>query len=349
MGKINCICDIKDQDFKTSFSVLLLSSGFFNLKDAERIINEDEEKALEKTIYISETEDVPKEISNCFRVILSAEKGQANGNESFGKTIKIYRYEDFRSVLKRIGEVFDLFSVKKRVGDGESISVLAITSISGGAGTTTLAKAIGKIMSREGEQPLYLSLSPVNPMDESGDMIRVIYDLKRRREKDLSLYVSNFENLDEIGAPLVNSYINLIDKGAMEKIIKSAERAGYSLLILDMGNHLTSENYEILGLCDREIMVLPMRAILSGISREKITRILNYSACKSYTVINDNLGYGSEGKHYSLLEENPFGELAFIPYQRSMDERSLDGEYGNTIRFILEKIDECEEEKTGFN
>ena len=305
----------------------------------------------ENLLIITDSPKMAEDLKDCYNVVLLSEKNpgemKAVFRDGFG-LLEAWKYGDFREILKAIGREFNL-SLNGIGRDGiDTMKIIGITSISGGVGATAIATAIGKIMYREGEKPLYVSLAPVNAEGQGKDMTNLLYDIKRKRDIQLPLYISSLNGLDAIGTPMINAYSHLIDREVIEKIGEAAERAGYNRLILDIGNLLDGKNSEIVDMADFEVMIFPADGNFLENHEEILETFGDRGKTRTFTVLNDSRGrLKPEDEEY--LDEEVSSLDCIIPFVGEINERSLDTEFGNEIRFLLNKIGEENDRRKMFS
>lgn len=369
MKKINCLVRIIDEGFKDALETMLLYSGYFNIVgskvenagryavDTDEVVRcMDEESIFHREDLLIITDRYPLSVKPKAMVVeLVGDESRGDYSESRDtlpsntrykdKVLTLFKYMSFSSVLRRILINFNLGLDKAlpwQPGKTEDVIKVSLVGVMGGIGTSEIAKAIGTILFRNGYYPLGIDLSPVNisgclrDEEDAGDMMEMIYGLKRGRTIDISLFSEEVNGARWLKRPIFNTYVEMIDVKTLESLNSVLTLSGIEVLLLDMGNQLNKNNREIIGTSDITIFVFPFDEewIKSGL--KGMEELLDMSLGKSFVIINDVKGKAGE-ESLEVLERDERIDL-IIPNYESITERSIDTDFGNEIRYLVNKM-----------
>ena len=331
MGKIKCICKIKD-DFGKALSMALAGSLHFSLIAGDM---ENLEESDEVISFIDEGEEQEKRIK---QVIFTGDNALPSYTEG---NLRVYRYTPFSELIKLLLNYFDSNhrNAESLSADEKSIKVIAFTSAKGGIGTTEISRSMCKTLYRDGYKCLYINLSPVTFFVDdrysnlkNKDLLRMIYFLRENKLDDLSIFVSESDGILEIKSGVVNGFVEEFNENTLAGLKKKAVVENYDYLILDIGNHLDKGNRHLLKSCDAEIMLLPFRRKY----KESVLKALYNDRRRPMFLLNDAHN-SAKGISSEEIEGSELISL-MIPYCKEINTTGIDLEFGNDLRIIAEII-----------
>ena len=346
MNRINCICKIEDEEFRNAFELQIMSSRYFLLN------NEDVETKGKTIVFFDENCDQEAD----WKVFLSPYRHNSNLSED---GLEIFKYSPFseleKEVVSKFGEEFyQKEEPRLMTSDEAGVETISFFSLSGGSGTTTLALRVARELYRNGAIPFYLSITPVtswlttgvaeNSINDEREIVKFLYDIRKKRLPDIKAFTSRVGDINTIGSPLVNRYSGEIMKAEIAILEKSLKASGYDILILDCGNNLTEERIDIIGYSGQKVHVLSGNSVNLGEMKNEVKNIFGRNV---FNVIN----HRTEENH-NHIDNDSVSNLntsmdIIIPYFDNLDELTMDGEYGDYIRFLVSKIEQRMEEGNG--
>lgn len=200
------------------------------------------------------------------------------------------------------------------------VKLLIFRAIRGGEGTTSIAAAACRLLSREyGRKPLFLSLSSFNmnmftmsvPDDRS--FAELLYRIRTESLTDLGRFILNGEETDYVRVPEVNINAGGVRADDVIRIAKLAAEKGYDRLIIDSGTLWNRERGKLVGCSDITVNVGFINE--SGINVGRDSR-----ACER----------GDDMHDFDILVDN--GDM--------LDETAMFADFANDVAVLVRKIEE---------
>lgn len=211
-----------------------------------------------------------------------------------GPPYSIFRYENAERFVHNLLFIYYLETGRNLEFTGDTrCKTLVFASVSGGLTSTALALATGEILDKHfGCRCLYLNLCPVDgskrflPSGRGKGLLTLLYYLDQEKDFPLESFISRNLHVDHIDTSIANPYFDELGPLQMHRLLQKIDGMGkYSYLILDVGNHLSRGNQELIGRAEEVILVtgssdrLPepffegILQLLQGISGGKIRQI----------------------------------------------------------------------------
>ena len=338
MKRINCICKIEDEEFRRAFELHLLGSKHFLLE------GDDAEEENNLCFFDENSEGDGK-----WNVFLSPYKNNKNLEET---RLEIFKYAPFseieKEVISKFGEAFEIEEdMAVILDDSQEVEVVSFFSLSGGSGTTTVALTVARELFRNGCIPLYLGLTPVaswqnhllfgDLVNDNKEIVKLLYTMRKGRVPDISTYTSRVGDLNTIGSPLINRYTKEITQREINILKKSAKISGYDIIVLDCGNCITEDRIEIIKQSTHRVHILSGNTdnLMEIKSEVKSTFGRNV-----FNVINNTSADGILSLDIDSINGWNSSMDMVIPYFEIFDEKTLDGEYGDFVRYLAGKIEQ---------
>ncbi len=176
----------------------------------------------------------------------------------------IYRYSDSIQMTDAIYYLyFKLTGKVVRGRENNHCHLIEGISISGGAGVTMTLISMAKMIYRTyGSRCLYLSLSPFNiriydgKLVKDGSFLKLLYYLGEEREFPIKSFITETEEVDYLAAGIFNSHYGEFNLDFLINLLKKIDMEGkYDFLILDIGNHFTTETISLLEVAEGVLFV----------------------------------------------------------------------------------------------
>lgn len=194
---------------------------------------------------------------------------------------RIYRYRENPSLLNSL--LFVYFKITGRSlenhGDVRCRTVVFLSEC-GGCGATSIAAASARMLYQiYGSRVLYLNLCPVNDIEadlpdrQSDSFVKLLYYLEQNRDFPVGSFITESEEFDCVNTGIVNGYFNEMKPLFLQRFLEKTGRLGkYDFLFLDMGNHLSRENKNLLSGAECTVLVSDGERKRSGKYRQVISR-----------------------------------------------------------------------------
>jgi len=196
----------------------------------------------------------------------------------------VYRYKESQHLINDLLFIYFRLSGKnlEYIGDAEC-KILAFASASGGCGCTLTALSVGQLLYKMyGCKCLYLNLCPVDDSKkylptESGDsLLNLLYYLEVQRDFPLGSFISQTETMDYIHTNLINSYFDELSLTLLQRLLKKVDEIGiYSFLLVDMSNHFSRNNKQLLAQASQIVLLYQDRDCLSQVYFSRLVDELN--------------------------------------------------------------------------
>ncbi|MBR3756687.1 MAG: hypothetical protein IKK48_06205 [Firmicutes bacterium] len=181
-----------------------------------------------------------------------------------GPPYRIFRYQDAPTFVSQL-----LFIYYRETGrnlefvEQSCCKPLIFTSISGGPATTALALSMAELLDKHFRcRCLYLNLCPV---DESKRFVQgnggkglltLLYYLDQEKDFPMTSFISKHLHVDHIDTNISNPYFDELHPLQLRRLLKKIDEMGtYRYLFLDIGNHLSRGNKQLLSLGTNVILV----------------------------------------------------------------------------------------------
>ena len=319
LNRINCALKIEDKDFREVLKGMLIYSGLFNvLKD------------YDEEVLLLWDEIEPLEI-----------------DDNNIRLLKVNSDKCFSELLARIEAEYAMergFNLSPQFGIATKIKRIGVYSAKGGSGSSLIAKSIAKVLYRSGYKPLVLDLSPLAlnestlGMSESKmDLANLLFNVMRGRKINVEGFAENIDGVSFIRRGVINSYTETISDEILKILTDAAAESGFDVFIFDYGNHLSSRHASLLKKMDSAVCVLPMNMEWIKNGMPCIEELLRLGPIKTVKVLNDASGMIEEDGYRKIAEKMKVKDL-IIPYYGVITDRSIDGEFGNEIRFLADEV-----------
>ncbi len=196
----------------------------------------------------------------------------------------IYRYKESQHLINDLLFIYFRLSGKnlEYVGDAEC-KILAFASASGGCGCTLTALSVGQMLYKMyGCKCLYLNLCPIDDskkylQTESGNsLLNLLYYLEVQRDFPLGSFISQTETMDYIHTNLINSYFDELSLTLLRRLLKKVDEIGiYSFLLVDMSNHFSRNNKQLLAQASQIVVLYQERDCISQVYFSRLVDELN--------------------------------------------------------------------------
>ena len=351
MEKIKCICQMADDDFSNAIKGMLLYSGYFNLME---VSEEELQEAFgdPRFLIILDRYKLKKQ-PKAYVVELFEEIEEGRdfviGKRYNGKVISLYKYAPFSELLSELGYIIGLSKSNRVSNDLVNNSLLkriCVVGASGGVGSTTITDALSKVLYRNGKKPLCVDLSPVafyegfSKTESSDSITRLLYKIKRGSDFDITHFTYDMDGPSWIRRPMINKYHEEMDLSVVEAIEENCISTGIDVLILDIGSHFTENNLRIIESSYCSIFIFPLDDNWLNEDMKIAHSIMELGPAKRYGILNDVRGFFRNEKVDAMKIDEDIDLI--IPHYGMLNERSVDGAFGNDIRFIVDRIFEGE-------
>jgi len=238
---------------------------------------------------------------------------------------RVFRYkESHRLVNDLLFLYFKLSGKNIEISGDTKCRVLVFCSVSGGCGCTATALTVGQMLYRlYGCKCLYLNLCPIDDskkyLKKGGEksLLSLLYYLDVEKDFPMGTFIMQEEDVDYIQTNVMNSYFDEIQPKILNRLLKKIDDMGkYSFLLLDMSNHFSRTNRQVLSRCEQVILMHQERdrisesyyaivseAIKKLADRKRIIQVKNFSASyetdESDIILSCQRYYGTgEGKEF---------------------------------------------------
>ena len=168
---------------------------------------------------------------------------------------RVYRYKESDHLINDLLFVyFNLTGKNLEFIGNTKCKLLAFASVAGGCGCTATALSVGQMLHRMyGGKCLYLNLCPIDdskkylPEAGSDGLRNLLYYLDVGKDFPLASFIVQTDRVDAIRTSQINAYFDELDLKLLRRLLKKIDDLGqYSFLILDMSNHLSRSNKQLL-------------------------------------------------------------------------------------------------------
>lgn len=286
-----------------------------------------------------------RESSYCGIVELVRQPGEEN---LFGKPpYRIYRYKESPNLLNDL--LFVYFEMTGRSlenhGDAKCRTIVFLSEC-GGCGATSIALASARMLYQiYGSRVLYLNLCPLNDTEddkagrESGRFVKLLYYLQENRDFPVSSFITEEEELDCVNTGIVNGYFNEMKPLFMQRFLEKIGRLGkYDFLFLDIGNHLSRENKNLISGAECTVLVSDGERRCSGKYRKAISREIAERVDHGRIVHIRNFADDSWEEDYTDETELAEGEELFCISRQRDGNLQLAQNFGNEVSEVAKAI-----------
>lgn len=177
---------------------------------------------------------------------------------------RVYRYKESHRLVNDL--LFIYFKITGQnlefTGDAKC-KVLVFASVSGGSGCTATAISVGQMLYKlYGCKCLYLNLCPIDdskkylPAAGQQSLLSLLYYLDTQKDFPLGTFLSHTQQIDYVHTNLINSYFDEIQVKLLTRLMKKIDELGtYPFLIVDMSNHFSRTNKQLLSRAFRIILL----------------------------------------------------------------------------------------------
>lgn len=351
MGKIDCVCIFEDKQFEMALEAMLTYSGIFNVFRYENnppLSYEDSDNPLKSDdnprVLFSDLDDegLKERVSGSYEDVLLL--------------LRVYKYMPFSELLGQVKQRLDLddassatlASPRQLLKKGR-LKKIGVYSAGGGAGSTKIAKGISRIFYRDGYKVLYLDSSVISLSDgdkgaykdgfDNQSLTRLLYYLNRGRR----LNIEDFTDDDGpyfLRRSICERFLGSLDVEMINALECEAIDSGFDILVLDMGSRLDEKTMLVLKNCFGGVCVLPNDFMINERIACHLKEIKDIGPNGTLTVINkyeDGKSEAGRSGTNSNLEMREEIDL-MIPNYEVFDERSLDHDFGNRIRYLTDRL-----------
>lgn len=211
------------------------------------------------------------------------------------------------------------------------ISLFVFFGERGGCGTTAVSLAAARMLGQiYGKSGLYMNLCPINDSckylgsGEDNRLLRLLYYLDRDRNFPIESFISRSGEVDYIGGGVFNPHFSEMKPVLMARLLKRIEQLGqYGFMVLDLGNHLTGENRNLLLQSDAAVFVQGKAGTLPGKYRDEISRAMAGNLDKKALITVHN--FAEEEADAIGGAENEAGNTVYISYSEDVGRVLSDG------------------------
>ncbi len=182
-----------------------------------------------------------------------------------GPPYRVFRYQDAKSFVSQLLFIYYRETGRNLEFVGEfRCKPLVFTSISGGPASTALALSMAELLDKHfGCRCLYLNLCPIDGSKKfikgSGGrgLLTLLYYLDQEKEFPMTSFISKTLHVDHIDTNISNPYFDELHPLQLHRLLKKIDEMGtYSYLLLDIGNHLSRGNKQMLSQGTDVILVM---------------------------------------------------------------------------------------------
>jgi len=270
----------------------------------------------------------------------------------------LYKYSNARVIVSTLLDIYSFLTGKCAVNlQHRDVQLLAFTSAAGGAGTTTLAMAVGQELIRfRGKKVLYLSFEE---MESTGEYMECPPGIK-----GVGVYLYHLFKKNK-GKPFIESYIvhdgfgiesfaptrgrnplRNLSCDELNLFLSSLVESGrYDAILMDLGNNI----------CDMDLLCMDIASKICFVSTGRIssireTQYLQYLMCSCGEKIIDkvikvgNMGGAdaanhTDGDENDVIEANIFVSKNDTIMQNDKIKRILlENSFGENVRRLTEKL-----------
>lgn len=177
---------------------------------------------------------------------------------------RVYRYKESHHLINDLLFVYFKITGKNLefIGDTQC-KVLIFASVSGGNGCTATALTVGQMLYKlYGCKCLYLNLCPIDdskkylPAGGSSSLLNLLYYLDVEKDFPLGTFITQSNSIDYIHTNMVNSYFDELNLTLLNRLLKKVDEVGtYPFLLIDVSNHLSRNNKQLLAQASRIILL----------------------------------------------------------------------------------------------
>ena len=172
-----------------------------------------------------------------------------------GPPYRIFRYQDAKSFVSQLLFIYYRETGRNLEFAGEfHCKPLVFTSVSGGPASTALALSMAELLDKHfGCRCLYLNLCPIDGSKRfincngGQALLTLLYYLDQNKNFPMTSFISKTLHVDHIDTNISNPYFDELHPLQLHRLLKKIDEMGiYSYLLLDIGNHLSRGNKQIL-------------------------------------------------------------------------------------------------------
>ncbi len=291
--------------------------------------------------------------------------------------LEVSKYIRFSELLTRLFNEFSLELENGsgwQFGGAKHVIRLGLYSAKGGIGTSMIADGIGRLLYRHGYKPMILDFSPIdinannNNANNNRDLNVLLYNLIRRRKININQFAVEKDGVSRLSRNVVDNNYEFLKDDTLDALMDSIIKSDFDVIIYDFGNHLYYRYIEMLRGLDASILILPTtdeRGNLIKANEEKYRELLELGSPKRITLANDFKGGLLGQNNEKPKNRNTFAEGLLnrfnknnendgmdsnvdrylldlvdilIPYYGSINERSIDGDFGQKIKELIEIV-----------
>ena len=186
---------------------------------------------------------------------------------------RVFRYKESHRLVNDLLFLYFKLSGKNLEFSGDTkCRMLVFSSISGGSGCTSASIAVGQMLYRlYGCRCLYLNLCPIDDSKKylrsggQSSLLNLLYYLDVQKEFPMGTFIMEARDIDYIQTSVINSYFDEIQPKLLNRLLQKIDGLGkYSFLILDMSNHFSRTNKQMLSRADQMILMYQERDRISS-------------------------------------------------------------------------------------
>ena len=333
MEKIKFQCVIEDAEFEMRFKESLLSSGYFTMDS--NVENGDNNQLLFTDSY---TEDM----YGTKTVILSNDIGNKTNNED---TLTVYKYTKFKKLVQLVVTHFGYATSLEGKNSLSKAPVITTISSRGGIGCTAIALNLTRALYRNGYKPLFLDFTPFNigrlgsvEGERNIGMMKFLYEAKRSRLKDISMYVERREGIDTISTDPINMFCSNYDSEMVRVLSASAYISGFDIVLIDVGNHLGDKNLEIVRESNLIVSILSARDDWTDKKVLRIDKSLGLDEGRIIHVLNEPRKLKGDKAEKVISSEDMEKIDVNIPYYGDFTGGDEGLPFADEIRFLADIV-----------
>ncbi|WP_425755024.1 hypothetical protein ACPW7J_08950 [Ihubacter sp. rT4E-8] len=172
-----------------------------------------------------------------------------------GPPYRIYLYQDSQNLIRELLHIYYEMTGKiLSYKEDRRCRLAAFVAGGGGWGTTSLSIAVCYMLYRiYSSRCLYLNLCPIDDSKKylvgtgNDSFLKLLYYLEQERDFPLDAFITSTEELDYLDHPLLNCVCDEMDIRLLRRFLRRISKMGtYDFVILDMSNHLSRTNRQLL-------------------------------------------------------------------------------------------------------
>ncbi|MBR3785490.1 MAG: hypothetical protein IKJ77_03710 [Firmicutes bacterium] len=200
-----------------------------------------------------------------------------------GPPYRIFRFRDAGSFVGSLLYIHYRETGKNLEFAGDvRCRILMFSSLTGGACGTALALAAGEILYRHfGLRCLYLNLCPIDgskrflTSDGGKGLLHLLYHLEQERDFPLESFIRRDLHVDCVDTNTSNPYFDELHPLQLHRLLQKIDDYGkYAFLFLDIGNHFSGNNRELLCRSDEIILTADSKDLVPEPFFKEILQLL---------------------------------------------------------------------------